>query len=528
MAIEREPNHQRLHHRVTVPLFVSIGGRNYRARDWSLGGFQVTDFAGSETVGDDLHAELILPYAGFKVDLPVDFRIVRRQGSSIGCQYIELGEVPRRALRHLLEASIEGRLADAGDVIGTMHEPVSSAPIEQMLVEEDTTHIYLGKKKLIRTGLFYALLGLMLVGLTGALTYRNAMFIDIPDGIVMGNFVSISTPVSGRLADVLSQEGEFVQEGQPLFRLSNPDLTAAVGAARARLETSRVQAEALRSQLEEEGKRLELLKAVTRRQVGQASAAADAVEAEMEKARIDRARFEKLNAEGVVSDDAAELARSTHESLVARRREMEEELERLSLNLDATDQGRFFSGDEVEGRTRELSNEYAIARARISQAEEDLKIALSALEQTQINSVMDGHVYTVYRHPGELLRPYDVVLSLRGEGGYWAVGRLQGDEAIRIRPGMEVEVLIPSMDLRLEGRVGAIGHQALSTASQSSADMESSLKEVPIKIVLPEVSEEIPPGIRAQIRIYMEPNLKRFKEMRIAQLIYSLWPRHEV
>jgi hypothetical protein len=71
---------------------------------------------------------------------------------------------------------------------------------------------------------------------------------------------------------------------------------------------------------------------------------------------------------------------------------------------------------------------------------------------------------------------------------------------------MDADLLIPSLSIRARGRVTAIGHQALSSASRISADLESALSEVPIKIALPPLPEGVPPGIRAEIRIYTPPN----------------------
>jgi len=82
-------------------------------------------------------------------------------------------------------------------------------------------------------------------------------------------------------------------------------------------------------------------------------------------------------------------------------------------------------------------------------------------------------------------------------------------------------VVIPSYGMRLDGIVTAVGHQGLSTASQSSMDMESALNNVPIKVQLSDAPAELPPGIRARILIRNE--MDHFAWLRPEKLA-GIWP----
>lgn len=501
--VTHEPNYARRHHRVTVPLLISIDGVSYRAADWSLGGFHLTDYAGPGARGDELDGTLILPYAHFTVNLPVRFRIVRSGGEDIGCEFVDLGEVQHKALRHVMEAAVEGRLADVADALATLEEPIAAPQLAQLLEDEDDRHVYIAGRRLFRMSVLYAVLGVAAVCLVAALVLRNALFVDVDDGVIMGNFISVTTAIDGRLRTLHVREGQFVAKGQALFDMDNEAAALAVDRARTSIHTANVRIRALDGRIEEEEARLVMFGAVTTHQIAMTEAGLARVDAQGAKAAADLARQRRLFEEAVVSRDALELAQRDLDALVAERDELLASLEIHRLNEQATREGRFFGGTQMEGELRTLREDRRVTRARLAEAEQRLASALLRLDQTHAAAPQEGYVYTIHRQTGELLAYHDTVLSLRTHEGYFAVGRLSGDEAVKIRPGQAVDVLIPSMDLRLRGVVSAIGHHGLSISPDVSPDLESALNEVPIKIALPTATADIPPGMRARLRIHL-------------------------
>jgi multidrug resistance efflux pump len=501
VSVVREPNFKRRYHRVTVPLFVALEGRTYQAADWSLGGLRLTGYRGSVAVGDEVDATLVLPYSGFNVTLPIRLRAVRRTAQDMGCQFVDPEEQTRRALRHLLEAALEGRGAAVSDALAVLNAPISSAPLEDLLLEEDDTHFHIGSTQLMRKTTVYLGAGVLALTLVAGLVYRNLAYLDAPEATVMGNFVSIASRADGRLADVLVDEGQEVQTGDVLFEIDNQDLVAAVDLAEARLATVRAEHAAVLGVLAEEQDRHDLFRSVSREQANRARANLRRVEASLAQAEIEQARRQRLVDLGVFPREEADVALEQTRVLREEREALVNELSIAQINESATEEGRFFGGHEIEGRTVELEQKVLVAQAAIGMAESDLRAAVGRLAELRITAPVDGRIYTVYRHVGEVLRPRDVVLSVRANGEYFVVGRLRVDEAVKVRPGMVANVSVPSYDVRFDGLITAVGHQGLSTASQSSADMESSLKEVPIKVLVPDAPLGIPPGVRAHLRI---------------------------
>jgi RND family efflux transporter MFP subunit len=89
---------------------------------------------------------------------------------------------------------------------------------------------------------------------------------------------TVSSKVTGRLAEVLIEEGESVAAGQVLARLDDVDARAALGLAQARLDAARAQ-------------------------LGQ-------IEAQLEQARRDAKRQQELREKGLNSEQALETART--------------------------------------------------------------------------------------------------------------------------------------------------------------------------------------------------------------------------
>lgn len=107
---------------------------------------------------------------------------------------------------------------------------------------------------------------------------RRADNVASADGMVRTTEIHIAPEISGRLARFLVEPGQTVQRGQPVAVLSNPELWAAVGAARAEVEKARSDRDRVYA-----GVRDEQVQAL-QREIGKADAAH--LQAQQELARI--------------------------------------------------------------------------------------------------------------------------------------------------------------------------------------------------------------------------------------------------
>lgn len=109
---------------MTIPLTVVIEGRSHEVLNWSLGGFRTAGFGDGMRPRDELVGHLVLSYQAF-------------------------------ALQHLLGAAMEGRLDNVESVLGFVDAPVATGKLEELLEEENETHVQVGCRRLTRKSTLY-------------------------------------------------------------------------------------------------------------------------------------------------------------------------------------------------------------------------------------------------------------------------------------------------------------------------------------------------------------------------------------
>lgn len=168
------------------------------------------------------------------------------------------------------------------------------------------------------------------------------------------NEVRIGSKIPGRVAQVLVDEGQLVQAGQPLVLLDTKDLLAQVRQAEAGLEMARARfQQALRT--------VGLTETQTDTQVKQAEEALKAA-----KARLAQA----LESTGLTSAQTATGVQQAEEALKAAQARYEQALEALRLTKE-----------QVEVQIQQAQAGVEMARSRLAQAEAAAKVTPGQIEQ---------------------------------------------------------------------------------------------------------------------------------------------------
>ena len=103
-----------------------------------------------------------------------------------------------------------------------------------------------------------------------------------------------------------------------------------------------------------------------------------------------------------------------------------------------------------------------------------------------------------------------MALSL-DEGG-WATGHVTNNLATNIKPGQEVEIEIPSLDILTKGIVSGIGHRAVYGRGGYSAEFRSGPDEVPIRVSLAALKHQVPSGLRLNMTVRVHDHLAAMKQ----------------
>jgi len=306
---------------------------------------------------------------------------------------------------------------------------------------------------------------LVLLGLVGGLTWwLQEPEIEFIQGEVDATQVNLAVKIAGRVSEVLVKEGESVKKGTRLLRLDSPEISA---------------------------------------KLQQASSAEKAASAQRDKAYAG-ARSQEVDAAmnlWIQAQEAAELAEKTYRRI-------------NNLYADGIVPGQ--RRDEAEARWKAAGAAAAAARSQYDMAlegarEEDRKAAAalvdqaqgavneveSYLDETRLESPLDGEVVHVLANPGEIVSPGYPVVTILDLSDIWVTFNLREDHL----PGMQMGAVFPVSVPALGGRkfqvkidyISALGDFATWRATSASGDFDLKTFEVRARPVEP--IEGLRPGM---------------------------------
>jgi HlyD family secretion protein len=235
--------------------------------------------------------------------------------------------------------------------------------------------------------------------------------------------VNLGFRVSGRLAEVLRDEGDPVKAGEVIARLDDEPLRREVEQARGQLEALRA-----RLQLVETGNRPQ--------EIAQARAVLREREVTCENAERLFKRQQELYRTRVATVQERDDAEANFHEAEARRKSAAETLNLLEAGFRAED--------------------VAQAKADVSRAEAALAAAELRLQDTVLKSPSDGVVFTRAQEPGAILQTGTTVLTISLEKPVWIRAFVSEPDLGRIHPGTRVEIFTDSRDKPYHGQVGYI------------------------------------------------------------------------
>jgi HlyD family secretion protein len=248
------------------------------------------------------------------------------------------------------------------------------------------------------------------------------------DFVLYGNVdirqVSLGFRVSGRLSELLVDEGDIIRKGAVLARLDARPYDYAVRSAEANVA-------ALRATLDK-------LKAGARpTEIAQSRAAYNESLADLKNANLAFDRAVQLRPQGTISQAALDQATAAKAMAAARAESANEALKLME------------EGSRVE--------DIAAADAQLHAAEATLASARTSLEDTELHAPNDGVILSRVRETGAIVSPTDTVFVLSLTEPVWVRAYIAEADLGRIHPGMKVEVTSDTRpDPAYEGTIGFI------------------------------------------------------------------------
>ena len=297
------------------------------------------------------------------------------------------------------------------------------------------------KRKLLLTSI-------VLLLAIGVLVAKYWYYVTNPwtrDGQVRAQVIQITPRVTGPIVKLPISDNQFVTAGQLLFQIDPRTFVTSLNLARAELDKTRDDIEAL-------GKEVEASLAVKKLRitaVKQSSVVIEEVEARLRETEAQFKRAKELVPKGAMSQRALEAAQADYE--VAQAKHDEAKLNMLET-LAAAKQAE---ADLAKARANlgalgELNPRLRSSQAKVREAELNLKF-------TQVRAPVDGYVTNLNLRLGSQAVADHAALALIDVNSFWVHGFFRENYIAPIQPGDKAVVtLMTYPDTPIEGQVESI------------------------------------------------------------------------
>ncbi len=290
-------------------------------------------------------------------------------------------------------------------------------------------------------------------------------------GNIEAQEVNIGFKISGKIATLTVQEGDWVEKGTIVGKLDDRDFRHRLELAQASLRTAEA--------------RLEKLLAGSRpEEIREAEAALHQAQFDVINRKNQYDRMKALFERGVIPKETLDNVETGYKMAQAQLQRAEERYKLIK-----------------EGPRKEEIEE---ARAQVEQARASLRLSEAQLNDTMLSSPISGIVLVKSAEAGEVVNPGTTVITLADIRNVWLKAYIPETELGRVKWGQEV---IVTTDLKpqkeYKGRITFISSQAEFTPKQIQTEKERVTLVYRIKIDIPNPDKELKPGMPADGRILL-------------------------
>ncbi len=333
------------------------------------------------------------------------------------------------------------------------------------------------KKRRVVAGLLILFIAIGIAA-GGGYWYYSAKYVSTDDARVSGTIVTISSKVTGKVAQLVVAEGDIIKAGQVLARIDPQDILAQKAQAEAVLAAAKANYE-------------QLVNGNRPQEIQQARAAADQARANLDNAAVNNERMATLYRDGAISAAQRDNARTSYQVT-------QEAYTAASQALDLAVTG-----------TREETIRASAAQVKLAEA------SLAALNltyaDTTIVSPFDGVVALKSANTGEVVVMGQPLFSIVSTNDLWVNARIEETYIGKLKVGQLVEYTIDGYPgQKFNGKIYEIGHVATSVfalipTENASNNFTKVTQRIPIKISLPDQRDVVfRPGMSAIIKVQLD------------------------
>jgi len=382
------------------------------------------------------------------------------------------------------------------------------------------------KKKIIIIVFFFLLFGV------GLLVYRGQRNLQTKEfyysGTIEAKQAELGFQVSGRIMEVMVNEGEFVKKDQLLASLDQSEYEARYEQAQASVENSIKNLQILELVLE-------LYKKTLPNEVARAAAGVEALSSQlheleagyreqdierarlallttqdvMEEAKKNKERYDNLFTKQLVTErewDGVKLKHETAVKEVEKAKEMFDMLrEGIRKETIQTARARLTEGKVVFNQAKNnltkiktAEKEVEAATSQVKMAQSSLKVIETQLRYTQLRAPFDGVISSRNVEPGEVVLPGREVLSLSDLSSVDLKIFVGETEIGRVKPGQLADIKVDTFpDKIYSGKVSFISPEGEFTPKIIQTQKERVKLVYLVKVLIPNPDLELKSGMPA-------------------------------
>ncbi|HET9179793.1 MAG TPA: efflux RND transporter periplasmic adaptor subunit [Terriglobia bacterium] len=311
-------------------------------------------------------------------------------------------------------------------------------------------------------------------------------------GLVDVDAVTVSSQISGRLQQVLVNEGDSVTQGQLLATIVPKELQADQSYYASTMKSANAQVGAARASLQ-------FQELQTRDQIRQAEANLSATEAQLKQAQanLDLARQNSTRTEGlfkqqIVSQQQQDQAEATLHTAQANVESLEKQVQaaRAAVALARS------NAEQVTMRERQLaSNQHQF---RAAQAQD--QAAQARLDYTEIRSPIRGLVTLRAALTGEVVNPAQPIVVLYDPDKLWVRADVPETDIHLIRIGERLPVRFPG-GFERTGTVYLRGVDAEYATQRDVSRTKRDIKTFEVRLRVDNSDRRLAPGLTAFVTV---------------------------
>jgi membrane fusion protein (multidrug efflux system) len=330
-------------------------------------------------------------------------------------------------------------------------------------------------------------------------TYLRFTHIYEYDARATADIVTISSRAEGWVVEMPALEGVRVKAGETVVKVDDRIARLRVDSLKAQIEG--VRAERTRLKAERAFSREQVESSIKTRTSGVAvrDKAREALQSDLDFAKIELERAKKLFATKVVNERQLQTAQTAVTKLEVQILQMEAEQQQAEGSLDEAK-----AGEErlkvIDAQIEALTHQVANLAAQMHQQQVDV-------EDRTIKSPVPAVIDRTFVLPGEYVAAGQRILMLHNPEEVWVEANIKETQVGQVKLGQPVHVTVDAYPgVRFTGKVTRIGSAttarfALLPTPNPSGNFTKITQRVPVKIDIVNPARPLTPGMMVEVEI---------------------------